>query len=71
MEGVKFDTEILKRGLPVRWVTSSLTGDRFGLIVQVDEKSIGILGVDANHNLQFLTKNYHISEIIELEVLGS
>ena len=71
MEGFKFDTEILKRGLPVRWITSGLSGNRFGLIVRVDEKTIDILAVDANHELEFLTKKYHISQIRELEVLGS
>ncbi|MCF8009280.1 MAG: hypothetical protein K9K32_05895 [Halanaerobiales bacterium] len=64
MEGVKFDTEKLRKGLPVRW-----NDNRFGLIANVTENSITILAA-VNGGMEFREVSYHISEINYLQLLG-
>lgn len=66
MEGVLFDTKRLKRGLPVRWRVD-YGGDRFGLISEVNVKSITILAVCGN---KFKEAEYSIEEITDFELLG-
>lgn len=70
MEGVNFDIKRLKRGLPIRWQTPYDKGDRFGLIADVNEKHITIMAVNAAENLNFKSKEYHITEIAQFELLG-
>ena len=68
MQGVLFDTERLKKGLPIRWKLFDNETDRFGLITGVTDETITIVAINNLNN--FLEKSYPIEDIVEFELLG-